>query len=257
MRYKNRARLVSVLLLTLVLSCSVLSTAASAASKSDATHSIWMKSGKDVTVTSPSGGTRKYHCYSQKIKGDYYYSSYGCITTAVSIAASGFGKYVSPKKIHKGSSSSVYSEKYALKKIKAKYRKAAISLRLASQILTDMGIPNKRVNSFSSASAIKQIRNHLKAGKPVIVKVSKKTYKGIHFTVRHHALVLIGLKGDTVVFVNPWGGKINHSTIGKVHKNINLTVPQLVKKLMFSSKKHTKRAYVTNPKDGGGYILVG
>lgn len=257
MKYKNRARLLSVLLLTLILSCSVLSTAASAESKSDATQSIWKKSGKDITVTSPSGSKRKYHCYSQKIKGDYYYSAYGCITTAVSISESGFGKYASPKQIHKGSSSSVYSEKYALKKIKAKYRKAAISLRLASQILTDMGIPNKRVNSFSANAAINEIRNHLKAGKPVIVKVSKKTYNGIRFTVRHHALVLIGLKGDTVVFVNPWGGKINHSSIGKVHKNINLTVPQLVTKLMFSSKKHVNSAYVSKPKDGGGYILVG
>lgn len=257
MRFKKRIRLLSVLILTLVLTLSALSSTALAASKKDVTKSVWKKSGKNVTVTSPSGTVRKYHCYSQNIKGDYYYSTYGCITAAVSIAASGFGTYASPKKIHAGSATDPVSEKYALKQIKAKYRKASISLRLASQILTDMGIPNKRVNSFSSATAISEIREHLKAGKPVIIKAGKKTYKGVHFTSQHHALVLIGIKDDTVVFVNPWGGKINHSVLGKVNKNINLTVPQLVKKFMYSSKKNTGSAYVTKTKDAGGYILVG
>lgn len=256
MRFKKSMRLLSALILTIVLSCSVLGTAALAASRKDVTQDIWKTSGKTVTVTDPSGSARKYHCYSQNIRGDYYYSTYGCIITAVSIAASGFGVNASPKKIHAGSASSVLSEKYALKILKAKYRKAAMSLRLASQILTDMGIPNKRVSSFSANTAIEEIRSHLKAGKPVIVKAGKKTYKGVHFTSQHHALVLIGIKGDTVVFVNPWGGKINHSVLGKVNKKINLTVPELVK-FMYSSKKNTNSAYVTKTKDGGGYILVG
>ena len=234
MRFKKSMRLLSALILTIVLSCSVLGTAALAASRKDVTQDIWKTSGKTVTVTDPSGSARKYHCYSQNIRGDYYYSTYGCITTAVSIAASGFGVNASPKKIHAGSASSVLSEKYALKILKAKYRKAAMSLRLASQILTDMGIPNKRVSSFSANTAIEEIRSHLKAGKPVIVKAGKKTYKGVHFTSQ----------------------KINHSVLGKVNKKINLTVPELVK-FMYSSKKNTNSAYVTKTKDGGGYILVG
>ncbi len=244
-----------ILVLTLVVCVSSVSMESFAKSKYK--PGSWSKSGSFVRVTSPAGKSRRYHCYKQSGQNCVYLTSKGCITTAVAIAASGFGVKVTPKQIHFGSVKSKKSERYALKKMKAKYKDGAISLKLASQILTDMGIPNKKVSVFTKSNAIREIREHLKEGKPVIVKAKGTMYKGIRFTYKHHALVLIGIKGDKVTFINPWNGMINHSRVGKVHRGIKLSVPALVNHFMFSSKKNQSKAYVGNSKDGGGYILVG
>lgn len=136
------------------------------------------------------------------------------------------------------------------------YKSLPMSLRLASQILTDMGIANRRVTTFSDSSAERKIRKHLEAGKPVIIKVGSGRYKGIHFTNAHHTLVLIGIEKGYVVFINPVGG-VNKSTVGSVHRNINLKLSTLVKKFMYSSEKGTEGAYVTDYNDAGGFILAG
>ena len=187
----------------------------------DQTQSIWNKSGSTVTVATPYG-SRTYHLYNQlKCKGrdKYYYRSYGCVTTGVSIAASGFGVKAEPWAIHMGKSSSKKSERYALKQLKVKRkRRQAISLRLASQILTNMGIPNRRVTSFTTAAAEEEIRAHLLQGKPVIVKVKRGQHHGVKFTNHHHTLVLVGIVGDYVAFINPITGNMNSARSGKMKK---------------------------------------
>lgn len=229
------------------------------AARTDLTHGIWHKHGRHVTVTTPAG-TRTYTIYNQlKCKGGdpHYYQRYGCVTAGVSIAASGFGVVAKPWTIRGGSASKACSERRALKQLKQSRKNYAISIRLASRILSNIGIPNKAVTSFNDAEAEAEIRQHLQAGKPVIVKVGKRQYDGVKFTKHHHTLVLIGMVDDYVVFINPVNGKINGSRVGKHKSKINLTLHTLVTKFMYSSKKGTHSAYVKRDKSGGGYILVG
>lgn len=211
--------------------------------------------GGTASVATPDG-VRKYTMYDQADYGSYY-GSYGCVTTAVAIASSGFGKTYSPKDIHEGSPSKAYSERYALKKMKASsalYGNAAISVAAASQILKDMKIKNKAVYKFSTSSAMKDITQHLKKGKPVIIKARNITYQGIQLANAHHALVLVGIDDDgTVTFINPLGGRINYSH----GKNCNLTLKTIVSKFMRSASGNTAAPYVTSLSGAGGYILVG
>ncbi len=226
--------------------------------RTDPTASAWSRKKNSVTCVMP-GGSRTYHLYNQRKYG-LYFSSKGCVTTGVSIAASGFGVNAAPKKIRKGKATDPFSERYALAAMgmkSSKVKNEAISLRTASQILTDMGIPNRAVTSYSKGAAVDEIRQHLLGGKPVIVKVKQKRWKGIQFTVFHHTLVLIGIVGENVIFINPATGGVNDSRVGLVNDKINLPLKSLVNKFMYTSKKHTKRAYTKRPRDGGGYILVG
>ncbi len=228
------------------------------AGRKDLTHGIWSKHGKNVTVTT-SAGTRTYYAYDQlRCKGEdrRYYPSHGCVTVGVSIAASGFGVVAKPWSIHKGKATLACSESLALSQLQQKRKNTAISLRLASQILTNIGIPNKVVTAFSNTDAEAQIRKHLQEGKPVIVKVNSAKYKGVKFTTRHHTLVLIGMADDYVVFINPIKGKVNGSRVGKKRSKINLTLNELVTHFMYSSAD-TMSAYTSKASNGGGYILVG
>lgn len=235
----------------------MMSPAAQAAKRVDATASAWSMHKNTVTCTMP-GGQRQYQVYNQR-NGGLYMRSQGCITTAVAICASGFGIHIHPKKIRSAGKDNPLGEKYALammgKKPKCKF--APMSLRLASQILTDMGIENRRVTSFQTETAVEEIRAHLLAGKPVLVKVRNKKWKGVMFTGNQHALVLIGIVGDNVIFANPAGGTVNKSSVGEVNDKINIPISVFVDKFMYSSRKHTEKPYTKKRKDAGGYILVG
>jgi len=209
---------------------------------------------KYVTITAQNGTKRRYRCYKQGA-----FITYGCIMTAVSIAASGFGAKHSPRSIHSGRSSACYSERYALQQLGTgeRFRYRAYSLKLASQILTDMGIQNKRVVRFKKSQAIKEIRAHLLQGKPVIVKVKNRRWHGIRLANQHHALVLVGIKKGRVYFINTANGILNGSTHGSKRRHISISLKQLVNHFMYSSKGNTESAYVGSWKSAGGYILVG
>lgn len=227
--------------------------------RKDATAGIWKIKGSTVTVTT-SSGKRKYTLYNQrkpKSSDIVYWSAYGCVTTGLAMAASGLGSKATPWSIHSGSVKSKYSEAYALKKLRMRKQRRAMSLRLASQILSDMGIKNRRVTSFSSAQAYKDIKTHLKAGKPVLVKVKSGQHSGIKFTNAHHTLVLVGIVNDYVVFLNPSTGGVNTSRVGQIRSKINIKLSTLIHSFMYSSKSGTGGAYVTSTRSSGGYILVG
>ena len=254
---QNRKKILAAVLLLVI--CMMMPCTEVLAARRDLTHGIWKKKGSSVTVTTPAG-VRKYHVYNQmRCKGPdrLYYGPYGCVTTGVSIAVSGFGIKATPWLIHQGKASNIKTERYALKQLKLKRKRQAISLRLAAQILTDMGIPNQRVTSFSAVQAEEEIRAHLLEGKPVIVKVKKGQHGGIKFTNRHHTLVLVGLVDDYVVFLNPSTGGVNSSRVGKIKTKINLKLGTLVQKFMYSSGSGTEGGYVLKNSCGGGYILVG
>lgn len=224
----------------------------------------YIRSSSKLSIGTPDG-PRDYKIYCQTNyrpnSGGMYYHSYGCVVTAVAIIASSCkdkdGKIHSytPKNIHEGSEKSKYSEKYAVKKMGKKselsrwYGRAAISLRTASVILKDIGIKNEVVYTFTKAKAKKEIREHLKQGKPVIVKANDHTHNGIRLAVTHHALVLVGIDSkDQIIYINP----------GRA-RTYTLKLSTLVDYHMTPASGNYKSAYMTDfgsKKSAGGYILI-
>lgn len=208
-------------------------------------------SGSQLKISTPDG-IKTYHAYSQKNYGNWY-RTYGCVTTAIAIAASGYGKNYSPFDIHDGSSTKKYSERYAVTKmgktaeLRAYYGNKAISVRTASAILTNMGIKNKAVYSYDRAKALKEIRNHLKEGKPVIIKANANTYNGIRIANLHHAIVIVGVDAsDRAICINP-GSPQYYTTI---------TLKTLLYHHMTPASGNFNSAFMTDIKTAGGYILL-
>ncbi len=213
-----------------------------------------------VTVNSQSGSTRTYRLYNQfEYEPSDYFGYYGCVTTAVSIAASGFGVNYTAPQIHYARASYKYGELYAVNKLgysTAFYDNAALSLKTAAQILKDMGISAQPSHSFTPAYAVKRIQNHLKKGKPVIIKVSEDTHNGLRLGWGHHALVLAGLdSAGKAIILDPGTGKVN---VGYVDDDkLQLTVEELVRYYMFPCVGNWNIPYVSSLSLAGGYILVG
>ena len=131
----------------------------------------------------------------------------------------------------------------------------AYTLCLANQILNDMGIPSKYVPCYRKDAAEQEILEHLDSGRPVIILVKRKLWRGISLTDWRHALVLVKHNPNgTVTFLNP-SNMANCSSVGIKTRGIHLTVRQLLDHFMFSSYGKYTKAY--NPKRCGGYILVG
>ncbi len=209
-------------------------------------------SGRTLAITSAEG-IKTYYAYSQKDYGYGWCRSYGCVTTAVSVVASSYGKYYTPKEIHDAPASAAYSERYAVIKmgeastLPGWYGKAAISVRTASNILTNMGIKNKAVYSYDRAEAVEEIREHLKAGKPVIIKANNNVYNGLQLGYPHHAIVLAGIdEKDHLVCVNRGSAYLTTYTLSTL----------LYHHMTPASGKYTA-PYVGDLKTAGGYILIG
>lgn len=218
---------------------------------------------KYVKIGSISGNTRKYRLYNQYFNDDHGHKSYsggcGCVTAAVAIASSGFGKTYSPEDIHNGTSSQPYSERYALKKIgvsSSLWGKAAMSVRSASQILRDMGIKSVPKYSFDVNKAANEIKEHLKKGKPVLVKANNRTHNGIRIANGHHAIVLIGLDQNRYIkFIDPATGRINYAHGNSTYAD-KMTLDTLLR-YHINQPNDSTGAYVLNGTTAGGYILVG
>ncbi len=210
----------------------------------------YIRANGKLSIATPKG-VKKYTIYSQHKYGPYY-TSYGCVTTAVAIVASSYGKSYTPRDIHTGSEGKKYSERYALKKMKKTselrkyYNRAALSLRTASKILSNMGIKNRAVYKFNRSKAEKEIRAHLKQGKPVIIKANTNRYNGIRLANVHHAIVLVGLDSrDQIIYVNP----------GWV-QNYKIKLSTLLRHHMPPAQGNYMTPYVLNISTAGGYILV-
>lgn len=210
-------------------------------------------SGKTLTISSAKGN-RTYYAYSQRAYGYGWYRSHGCVTTAVAIVASSFGKNYTPKDIHEGPASAVYSERYAVTKMGGAgvlpkwYGKAAISVLTASSILTNMGIENRAVYSYDKAEALQEIREHLKQGKPVIIKVNNNVYNGRQLGRPHHSLVVVGVdESDHAICISP--GASTYMT--------SYTLSTLLYHHMTPASGKYMVPYMGDLQTAGGYILIG
>ena len=191
-----------------------------------------------------------------------YLSGRGCVHTAVAVAASAFGQTADPRRIHEAPVSDFDGERYAVAHMKTDgsypdyYGVSAISVRTAEEILKNMGIPVKTVTGFTTTSAVKEIRAHLKKGNPVIVKVNNSFYSGVNLTSGHHAMVLLGLdaRGKVILYDTAYG-RINVAAMNGAR--INMTLKTLVEHFMTSPKAEQDAPYVMSLANAGGYILVG
>ncbi len=209
-------------------------------------------SGRTVKIGTPEG-VKTYHAYAQKDYGYGYYRNYGCVTTATAIIASAYGFHYTPVQIHEGSVKQKYSERYAVTNmgqagaLNAYYGKAALSVRTASQILKNMGIENRPVYSYDRAKAVKQIREHLKTGKPVIIKANNNTYNGKRLANIHHAVVVIGVDAqDHAICISP-----NNPTYYN-----SITLETLLYHHMTPASGNYSRPYMIEMRTAGGYILI-
>ncbi len=223
-----------------------------------ATCKVKVTSDARQYTVSTKNGKMTYQMYNRMKYGGYY-ANYGCVTTVVAIAASGYGKYYTPAEIHTGAADKSYSERYAVKKMGASaslYGRAAISLLTASQILTDMGIENKAVCKFTASAAIKEIKAHVKEGKPVILKANNKRHNGVRIAVGHHAMVLVGIDAKGYgIFLSPDYGRVNYAHASNNY--FKMSIDTFVKYHMTSASGNYKTPYVTSTGAAGGYILVG
>lgn len=212
----------------------------------------------DKTVTFQSkAGTRSYRRFF--FKDRKYPGPQSCVVDAVAFAVSGFGKKQTPFQLHYGSASKKGSEKHALKKLKLSTRYwniTSISVCVAAQMIRDMGIPAKAVYSFKTASAVKEISAHLKAGKPVILKCNSDNHAGHWIAQGHHTIVLLGLDPDgTVVFYDAMYNKLNFAHGSGT--TIRETLSTLISKHTTPCKGKTRVPFVTSLQGAGGYILLG
>ena len=216
------------------------------------------------TAVAPDGSTRTYKEYRQTKnykngKFSKVGAKLGCVVTAVSIAASGFGINIPPQYIQDADATVPYGERYALAQLNlAHHKRQAYTPYLAAQILNNMGINTRYVPVFAVDAAEQEITAHLMAGKPVIIMAMKNTWEKIKIAHWRHAIVLVQLNADgTVTYINP-NAKVNCTAATARHvkrKDIHLTVRQLLEHFMYSSTGNWAKAY--NPSNCGGYILVG
>ena len=218
----------------------------------------YFTSGEYISISTPDG-IKSYRMYSQ-CRYSGYIRSVGCVHTGVATIAFSYGLNYTPDQIHFGSSSSSYSEKYALRRMGASsslYGSAAISVSTASQILTDMGISNRMVFRWSDTNAaIREITAHVMQGKPVLLKANNRNVGGIRVANGHHTMVLVGIDEDGYgIFIDPWKGTLNYAHgSGRYFK---MSVSKFVYDHMTRPSSGSTGAYVTSLSNSGGYILVG
>lgn len=213
--------------------------------------------GNHEYVINTTAGPQTYIIYDQSTYG-YYIAQMGCVTTAVAAAASHYGLKYSPLKIHTAPASAKYGERYAVRKMPGStrlYGRAAISVAAASRILKNMGIENTAVYKFKPENAIRQIKEYARQGKPVLVKVTNRTYKGLRIAGGHHMLILVGLDPEGYgIFIESYGGKLNFAHMsGKYFK---MKISTLVNEYMKPAAGNYKNSYVTSMSGAGGYILI-
>ena len=210
-----------------------------------------------VTINTPTG-KKTYKAYSQVGFGSSYLCNRGCSHTAAAIVMSAYGKNYTPLDIHNGSVNKKCSERYAKRKLHMKVsvsNNKSLSVYSVSQILKNVGINNHPVFKYSNNSAIEEITNNLKAGRPVLIITHRKKVKGIKLANSYHFLVLIGIDGDgKAIVINPVGGVVNRSQCTGAYK---IPVSQIVKNHMWScTGKGYKNFHFNGTKNYGGYIVI-
>jgi len=220
-----------------------------------------------VEVNSTNGKPRSYRIFSQSRKPNSkktYISTHGCAVSALTTVLSGYStRYgnFTPTQTYK----TLEKKVFGLKRWRANYRKSKakqmpVSLYGITKILKHCKIKAKYVRFFKDARAIRQIENHLKKGKPVIIEVNNHRQTNGRVSKRYdskwaltkHTMVLLGMTDTGKVIIadsatRTWSGDNQRIKYASMDRLVRYMIP---------CKSSSKYNYYHTTSDSGGYILV-
>ncbi len=220
-----------------------------------------------VDVNSANGTTRSYHVFSQgasTLSEKSYVAIHGCAVSALTtILTAHSPKYAdyTPTMTYQ----TLEKKVFGLKKWRANYSKRPakqmpVSLYGITRILSYCGIRSKYVRNFKDAKAVKEIENHLRKGKPVIIEVNNHRQTNGRISRKYdkkwattkHTMALLGMTNTGNVIVADsatrlWSGTNQRIKYTKMSSLVHYMVP---------TKSKSRSLYYTSIKANGGYILV-
>lgn len=140
-------------------------------------------------------------------------------------------------------------------------RQMPVSLYGISRILTEKSIPHRYIGDFQDEAAVEEIREHLAAGKPVVIETSRMKRKNgkiirwfdKRYAGSYHTMVLLGMdKTGRVLLTDSaqreWAGEWQRLKKADLTDLISYMFPQ----------RHTgdTHVYFHRRKNTGGYILI-
>lgn len=210
----------------------------------------------EVTINQEEG-SRTYTVYRQGGTNETdlyppYIAGHGCATcSAASIIGAYTGRKLEPAQLVESVEKEVFGQEKWEKNYSKKFEKQMpLSLYGVSRLLDYYGVAHKYVRSFEDQEAVREITDHLKAGKPVIVLFSsinrnEKKHKG---SVGYHTITFLGLTDEEEVIIGEPGGS------GRIRFS---TVDQMIPLLFPCKDEESEACYFSGRKKSGGYILVG
>lgn len=187
---------------------------------------------------------KNYKQYEGSYKNQKYFggeiSDSGCGPTSVAIVASGLGIDKTP-----GDIASIIKEKYG----------DISSSNTLKEALTDIGITAEAKPNNSTDTTVKDIKNNLESGKPVIISVINPGDN--KYSSDNHFMAILDIKGNTITISNP--GRNDNG--GTVTDDINNFVKTYMPGCNYILIKDVKIDSATNKKEvstsSNKLVLVG
>lgn len=222
------------------------------------------RGSKAVVKINQFSGTRTYTVFSQSGKNKSeiypkYLPKHGCgSTTAVNVLSGMTGKVITPATMVEKAEKIVFGEKeYWNNYTKSVSDKRPVSLYGISRFLRYFGVKCTYVRTFKDAEAIRQIREHLYNGNPVVIEVSSKNRytqkKDKKWSNSKHTMALLGLtdKGYAII-----ADPANRDGFGHNQRIKYETLENLIQYMFPCKKTNSTSCYYVSSSRNGGYILV-
>ncbi len=222
------------------------------------------KGSKAVVKINQFYGTRTYTVFSQSGSNKSkiypkYLPNHGCgSTTAVNVLSGMKGKVITPATMIEKAEKIIFGEKeYLNNYTKSVSDKRPVSLYGISKFLKFFGVRCTYVRTFKDAEAVKQIKEHLFNGNPVVIEVSSKNRytnkKDKKWSNSKHTMALLGMTDNGYAIV---ADPANRSGFGNNQRIKYETVEKLIQYMFPCTKTNSTSCYYVSSSRNGGYILV-
>lgn len=223
----------------------------------------------NIKITGVDGKEREYPIFQQKAEnyGKYneYMTHHGCaccsLTTLLAAYVPEYRNLRPDQTIlqveKKYFPKAVWQKNYS----RHKARQMPVSLYGISLVLQREQIAHRYVRRFEDPDAIKEIREHLLRGRPVVIETSRMKRKNGRivkwfdkkFAGSYHTMIILGLDKDgSALFTDSatraWSGDQQRLKKAALEELITYMFPQ--------KKTEDIHVYFTRRKNTGGYILV-
>ena len=220
-----------------------------------------------VNVNSTNGQPRSYHVFSQgatTLNEKSYVAIHGCAVSALTTVLTAH----SPKYAHYTPTmtyQTLEKKVFGKKRWRANYskhpaRQMPVSLYGITKILSYCGIKSKYVRKFKDAKAVKQIENHLRKGKPVIIEVNNHRQTNGRISRKYdkkwattkHTMALLGMTDTGKVIVADSATRLWSGT----NQRIKFTTLSSLVHYMVPARYKSRSLYYMSIQANGGYVLV-